>query len=83
MVYRWAVLLALLWLKFVCFILKICYVKPKSIPQGILHWYRCVNDVFAISSSKPDFDTIMIELDSIHPNIKFHMNQKLMTELIF
>ena len=55
----------------------------KSISQGILYWYRYVDNVFVIFSSKPDFNMIMNGLDSTHPNIKFSYEPKVITAFIF
>ena len=38
---------------------------------GLIKWYRYVDDILAIFVTKPDMDTALHELNSLHDNLKF------------
>ena len=39
--------------------------------QGLIKWYRYVDDILAIFVTKPDMDATLHELNSLHDNLKF------------
>ena len=39
--------------------------------QGLIKWYRYVDDILAIFVTKPDMDTTLHELNSLNDNLKF------------
>ena len=39
--------------------------------QGLIKWYQYVDDILAIFVTKPDMDTTLLELNSLHDNLKF------------
>ena len=39
--------------------------------QGLIKWYRYVDDILGIFVTKPNMDTTLHELNSLHDNLKF------------
>ena len=57
--------------------------QERSNLAGLKHWFRYVDDIFAIFDVKPDLPAILLDLNSIHRNTNFSYEPEIDGQLHF